>query len=60
MPMTEKQLRARDAKRDLGAEPLQSIREIKAGKGLVVTKIEMPPVVVAQIKLRKRRTSPSH
>ena len=33
MPMTEKKLRERDAKRDLGAELLQSIREMKAGKG---------------------------
>ena len=31
--MTDKQLRERDAKRDLGAELLQSIREMTAGKG---------------------------
>ena len=36
-PLTEKQLRERDAKRDLGAELLQSVREMKAGKGTVVT-----------------------
>ena len=36
MPLTEKQLRARDAKRDLGAELLVSIREMKAGHGSVV------------------------
>jgi putative transcriptional regulator len=50
MPMTEKQLRERDAKRDLGAELLQSIREMKAGKGKVVAKIEVPPVVTARMK----------
>ena len=50
MPMTEKQLRERDAKRDLGAELLQSIREMKAGKGKVVAKIEVPPVVMARMK----------
>jgi putative transcriptional regulator len=50
MPMTEKQLRERDAKRDLGAELLQSIREMKAGKGRVVAKIEVPPVVMARMK----------
>jgi putative transcriptional regulator len=50
MSMTEKQLRERDAKRDLGAELLQSIREMKAGKGRVVAKIEVPPVVVARMK----------
>lgn len=32
MPMTEKQLTQRDAKRDLGAELLQSVREMKARK----------------------------
>ena len=31
--MTEKQLCERDAKRDLGADLLQSIREMNAGKG---------------------------
>ena len=36
MPLTEKQLRARDAKRDLGAELLVSIREMKAGHDSVV------------------------
>ena len=48
--MTEKQLRERDAKRDLGAELLQSIREIKAGKGRVVAKIEVAPVVMVRMK----------
>lgn len=50
MPMTEKQLRERDAKRDIGAELLQSIREMKAGKGKVVARIEVPPVVMARMK----------
>jgi putative transcriptional regulator len=36
MPLTEKQLRARDAKRDLGAELLAAIREMKAGQGAVI------------------------
>ena len=36
MPMTEKQLLARDAKRDLGAELLLSTRQMVAGKGKVV------------------------
>ena len=39
MPMTEKQLAARDAKRDLGAELLKSVREMKAGKGRVVARV---------------------
>lgn len=36
MPMTEKELKKRDAKRDLGAELLESVRQMKAGKGRVV------------------------
>ena len=31
MPMNERELQARDAKRDIGAELLQSIRDVKAG-----------------------------
>lgn len=47
MSITDKQLRERDAKRDIGAELLQSVRGIKAVKGRVVGKIEVPPVVMA-------------
>ena len=36
MPLTDKQLRARDAKRDLGAELLEAVRDMKAGRGAVV------------------------
>ena len=50
MPMTEKQLRERDAKRDLGAELLLSVRQMKAGLGKVVARIEMPPVTAARMK----------
>lgn len=50
MPLTEKQLKERDAKRDIGAELLQAVRDMKAGKGKVVAKIEVPPVVMARMK----------
>ena len=50
MPMTEKQLAARDAKRDLGAELLKSVREMKAGKGRVVARVAVSPVVEARTK----------
>jgi putative transcriptional regulator len=40
-PMTEKQLPARDAKRDIGAELLLSVRQLKAGKGNVVARVEV-------------------
>jgi hypothetical protein len=42
MPMTEKELLARDAKRDIGAELLQSARELKAGLGKVSYRIKVP------------------
>ena len=46
MPMTEKELRKRDAQRDLGAELLQSVHQMVAGKGRVV----MSPVISARKK----------
>ena len=51
--MTEKQLRERDSKRDLGAGLLQSIREMKAGKGTVVARIDVPPGVMTTEKQPK-------
>lgn len=44
MPQTKKQLEARDAKRDIGAELLASVRAIKEGK---VGRIHMVPVSIA-------------
>ena len=43
-PLTEKQLLARDAKRDIGAELLRSVRQMKAGKGKVVARLEVPAI----------------
>ena len=48
--MTEKQLLARDAKRDIGAELLLSVRQMKAGKGKVVARVDVPAVTVARLK----------
>ena len=50
MPMTEKQLLARDAKRDIGCELLLSVRQMKAGKGKVVARVEVPAVTLARMK----------
>ena len=50
MTMTEKQLLARDAKRDIGAELLQAVRQMKAGKGKVVARVTVPPVTSARMK----------
>lgn len=41
--MTEKALRGRDAKRNIGAELLQSMRDLKAGRWARRTTIEMLP-----------------
>lgn len=50
MPKSEKELRARDAKRNLGRELLQSVREMKAGRRGRVRKIKVSPIVAARTK----------
>ncbi len=44
MPMNEKKLVARDAKRDIGAELLEAVRAVKAGN---VGRVNMVPVSIA-------------
>jgi putative transcriptional regulator len=51
MPMTEKDLLERDAERDIGAELLQSVREMKAGKRGRVHRIAVSPVLEARHKV---------
>jgi len=48
--MTEKQLLARDAKRNIGAELLLSVRQMKANKGKVVASVEVPALTLARMK----------
>jgi hypothetical protein len=43
--LSEKALRNRDAARDIGAEPLASVREMKAGHGAA----RIPRSIVAQV-----------
>ena len=50
MSMNEKELQQRDAKRDLGAELLESAREMKAGRATKLHKVAIPPVVSARMK----------
>ena len=50
MPMTEKELKKRDAERDLGAELLESVTQMKAGRASRIHKAEVSPVVSARIK----------
>ena len=49
--MTEKELLERDAKRDIGVELLQSVKEIKAGKYDASHEINIPEVVEARNKV---------
>lgn len=48
--MTEKQLIARDSKRDLAAELLQAVREMKAGKAARVHQVKVPEIVEARTR----------
>ena len=50
MPMTEKKLLARDAKRNIGAELLASVLEMKAGKSGRVHRVSLSDVTQARAK----------
>ena len=50
MPMTEKELLQGDSKRNFGAELLNSVRHMKAGKGRVVARVVVSPVTEARTK----------
>ena len=47
---TEKALLVRDAKRDLGAELLQSVRQMNAGRAKRVARVELTPAAEARMK----------
>ncbi len=48
--MTERTLRARDAKRNLGAELLASVREMKAGKAGHVHRVPVSAITEARAR----------
>ena len=50
MTMTAKSLQKRDAKRNLGAELLESVRQMKSGRVGKIHQVEIPPVVSARMK----------
>ncbi len=50
MPMTEEKLKFRDAKRDLGAELLASVLEMKAGKKGRLHEVALSEVTQARAK----------
>lgn len=51
MPLDEKELLARDAKRNIGEELLQAVRDIKAGKASHVSMLEISPIATARQKI---------
>jgi putative transcriptional regulator len=50
MPKTERELLARDAKRDIGAELLESVRQMKASKVKRVAAVKLTPAAAARLK----------
>ena len=51
MPLSEKELQERDAKRNIAEELLQAVRDIKAGRVGRVTTVEVSPLASARLKL---------
>ena len=49
--LSAKQVKARDAKRDIGAELLQAVRDMKAGKVGAVHHVELAPIAEARVRL---------
>lgn len=50
MPRREKELLARDAKRNIGEELLQAIRDVKAGRHGAKYRVATNDIVVARLK----------
>jgi putative transcriptional regulator len=55
MPKTERELRAREAKRDIGTELLESVRQMKAAKVKPVAQLKSTPAAAARLKNRLGR-----
>lgn len=51
MPLTEKELAAKEATRDLGAELLEAVQNMVAGNAARMTKVAISPVVEARNKV---------
>lgn len=56
MTKTEKQLRARDTKRDIGAELLASVRQMRASEIGAVHKISLSHIVEARLRVGLSQT----
>jgi putative transcriptional regulator len=48
--LTQKQLQARDRKRNLGKELLRAVRDLKAGRSVARRKLKVPAVVEARLR----------
>ena len=57
MPLDEKELLERDAKRNIGEELLQAVRDIKTGKVGRVSTLEISPIATARLKIGHRRAN---
>jgi len=51
MPLDEKELLERDAKRNIGEELLQAVQEIKAGRVGRVSTIEVSPLAASRLRI---------
>jgi putative transcriptional regulator len=50
MPLSEKTLRRRDAKRDIGQELLQAIRDVKAGRHGATMQVQVNDVISTRLR----------
>lgn len=51
MPLDEKKLLERDAKRNIGDELLQAVRDIKAGRVGRISTMEASPLALARLRI---------
>ena len=51
MPLDEKKLLERDAKRNIGEELLQAVRDIKAGRVGRVNTVEVSPLAASRLRI---------
>ncbi|WP_298438906.1 helix-turn-helix domain-containing protein [Geobacter sp.] len=51
MPLDEKELLERDAKRNIGEELLQAVKDIKAGRVGRVSTVEVSPIASARMRI---------
>ena len=51
MSLNEKKLLERDAKRNIGEELLQAVRDLKAGKVGCVTKVDVSPLAASLLRI---------